>query len=74
MVLEELSGESTFASGDDDRTDKMRDGHEQLVSKFGPLGLRMKTGSHSLDKRDFEARCWGDKPKQFSVLKPDTHS
>ncbi len=74
MVLEELSGESTFASGDDDRTDKMRDGHEQLVSKFGPLGLRMKSGSHSLDKRDFEARCWGDKPKQFSVPKPDTHS
>lgn len=74
MVLEELSGESTFASGDDDRTDMMRDGHEQLVSKFGPLGLRMKAGSHSLDKREFEARCWGDKKKQLSVSKPHPHS
>lgn len=30
----------------------------------------MKAGSHSLDKRDFEERYWGDKPKQLSVPKP----
>ncbi len=70
MVLEELSGESTFAVGDDDRTAKMRDGHERLVSEFAHLGLRMKAGSHSLDKRDFERRCWGEKPKEIIVEKP----
>ncbi|MBB5042627.1 hypothetical protein [Shinella fusca] len=70
MVLEELSGESTFANGDDDRTEKMREGHEQLVAKFGQFGLRMKAGSHSLDKRDFETACWRDKPKRIEVAKP----
>lgn len=70
MVLEELSGESTFANGDDDRTEKMREGHEQLVARFGQFGLRMKAGSHSLDKRDFETACWRDKPKRIEVAKP----
>ncbi len=70
MVLEELSGESTFANGDDDRTEKMRKGHEQLVEKFGQLGLRMKAGSHSLDKKEFETACWGAKPKRIEVAKP----
>jgi len=70
MVLEELSGESTFANGDDDRTKKMRKGHELLVEKFGQLGLRMKAGSHSLDKKEFETACWGAKPKRIEVAKP----
>lgn len=70
MVLEELSGESTFAAGDGDRTEKMREGHERLVSEFGHLGLQMKDGSHSLDKQDFERRCWGDKRKEITVEKP----
>ncbi|XOK10760.1 hypothetical protein ACI6PO_10600 [Agrobacterium tumefaciens] len=70
MVLEELSGESTFANGDDDRTEKMRKGHELLVEKFGQLGLRMKAGSHSLDKKEFETACWGAKPKRIEVPKP----
>lgn len=70
MVLEELSDESTFANGDDDRTEKMRKGHEQLVEKFGQLGLRMKAGSHSLDKKEFETACWGAKPKRIEVAKP----
>jgi hypothetical protein len=70
MVLEELSGESTFANGDDDRTEKMREGHEQLVARFGQFGLRMKASSHSLDKRDFENACWDDKPKRIEVAKP----
>lgn len=70
MVLEELSGESTFANGDDDRTEKMREGHELLVEKFGELGLRMKTGSHNLDKKGFETRCWGEKSKRIEVPKP----
>ncbi|KVK54548.1 hypothetical protein L901_16725 [Agrobacterium sp. D14] len=70
MVLEELSGESTFANGDDDRTEKMRKGHELLVEKFGQLGLRMKAGSHSLDKKEFETACWGAKPKRIEVRKP----
>ncbi len=70
MVLEELSGESTFADGDDDRTEKMREGHELLVEKFGQLGLRMKTGSHALDKKGFETRCWGEKSKRIEVPKP----
>ncbi|MGV1957785.1 hypothetical protein ACQZ5G_14780 [Agrobacterium sp. 22-214-1] len=70
MVLEELSGESTFANGDDDRTEKMRKGHEQLVARFGQFGLRMKAGSHSLDKRDFETACWRDKLKRIEVAKP----
>lgn len=70
MVLEELSGESTFANGDDDRTEKMRKGHEQLVAKFGQFGLRMKAGSHSLDKKGLETRCWGDKSKRIEVPKP----
>ncbi|MEB3047687.1 hypothetical protein [Rhizobium mulingense] len=70
MVLEELSGESTFAAGDDDRTEKMREGHERLVSEFGQFGLRMKPGSHSLDKRDFERDCWGEKATQVTVPKP----
>ncbi|MGI8396860.1 hypothetical protein [Agrobacterium tumefaciens] len=70
MVLEELSGESTFANGDNDRTEKMREGHEQLVARFGQFGLRMKAGSHSLDKRDFETACWRDKPKRIEVAKP----
>ncbi|WP_439624020.1 hypothetical protein [Shinella sp.] len=69
MVLEELSGESTFAATDDDRTEKMREGHERLVSEFGPLGLRMKPGSHALDKREFEKRCLSGKAKQVSVPK-----
>ncbi|WP_454686337.1 hypothetical protein [Agrobacterium leguminum] len=69
MVLEELSGESTFANGDDDRTEKMRKGHEQLVAKFGQFGLRMKAGSHSLDKKGFETCCWGAKPKWIEVPK-----
>lgn len=69
MILEELSGESTFASGDDERTEKMREGHEQLVAKFGQLGLRMKTGSYSLDKKEFETRYWGAKPKRIEVPK-----
>ncbi|MBP2534865.1 hypothetical protein [Agrobacterium tumefaciens] len=70
MVLEELSGESTFADSDDDRTEKMREGHELLVEKFGELGLRMKTGSHTLDKKGFETRCWGEKSKRIEVPKP----
>ncbi|MNL37622.1 hypothetical protein D3C87_1597790 [compost metagenome] len=70
MVLEELSGESTFADGDDDRTEKMRQGHELLVEKFGQLGLRMKTGTHALDKKEFETRCWGEKSKRIDVPKP----
>ncbi|WP_425901823.1 hypothetical protein [Agrobacterium radiobacter] len=70
MVLEELSGESTFANGDDDRTEKMRKGHEKLVAKFGQFGLRMKAGSHSLDKKEFETACWGAKPKRIEVPKP----
>ncbi len=70
MVLEELSGESTFANGDDDRTEKMRKGHELLVEKFGELGLRMKTGSHTLDKKGFETRCWDEKSKRIEVPKP----
>lgn len=70
MVLEELSGQSTFASGDDDRKDKMRDGHERLCDSFGHLGLRMKEGSHTLDKREFERQCWGEKAKKLVVSKP----
>ncbi|WLR96033.1 hypothetical protein [Shinella sumterensis] len=70
MVLEELSGESTFANGDDDRTEKMREGHELLVEKFGQFGLRMKSGSHTLDKKEFETCCWGAKPKRIEVPKP----
>lgn len=70
MVLEELSGESTFADGDDDRTEKMREGHEQLVARFSQLGLRMKEGSHSLDKREFESRCWVSKADKVAVSKP----
>ncbi|PYE45243.1 hypothetical protein DFI02_102687 [Rhizobium sp. PP-F2F-G20b] len=70
MVLEELSGESTFADSDYDRMEKMREGHERLVETFGPLDLRMKTGSHSLDKKAFEARCWGGKPRRVEVTKP----
>ncbi|TCP74757.1 hypothetical protein C8J31_1379 [Rhizobium sp. PP-CC-2G-626] len=70
MVLEELSGESTFAKSDRDRTEKMREGHERLVETFGPLDLRMKTGSHALDKKAFEARCWGGKPRLVEVTKP----
>ncbi|MFN3717369.1 MAG: hypothetical protein ACK4UW_00545 [Rhizobium rhizophilum] len=70
MVLEELSGESTFANGDSDRTEKMREGHEQLVAEFGKLGLRMKSGSHSLDKKEFEKNCWGTKPTLIEVPKP----
>lgn len=70
MVLEELSGESTFAIGDADRTEKMRVGHEQLVAKFGPLGLRMRAGSHSLNKKEFETCCWGTKAKRIEVRKP----
>ncbi|OJY74995.1 hypothetical protein [Rhizobium sp. 60-20] len=70
MVLEELSGESTFANGDDDRTEKMREGHELLVEKFGQFGLRMKPGSHTLDKKKFETFCWGAKRKQIKVRKP----
>lgn len=69
MVLEELSGESTFADSDNDRTEKMREGHELLVEKFGQLGLCMKTGSHSLDKKGFETRWWGSKPKNVVVPK-----
>lgn len=70
MVLEELSGESTFAVTDDDRTEKMRKGHERLVSEFGHLGLRMKPNSHALDKRELEKRLSGGKAKQVSVPKP----
>jgi len=70
MVMEELSGESTFANGDEDRTKKMRKGHELLVEKFGQLGLRIKAGSHSLDKKEFETACWGAKPKRIEVAKP----
>ncbi|WP_312361264.1 hypothetical protein [Agrobacterium sp.] len=70
MVLEELSGESTFANGDDDRTEKMRQGHELLVKKFGQLGLRMKAGSHTLEKKEFEIRCWGEKSKRIEIPKP----
>ncbi|CAH0343147.1 hypothetical protein [Rhizobium sp. CECT 9324] len=70
MVLEELSGESTFANGDDDRTEKMREGHELLVEKFGHFGLRMKPGSHTLDKKEFETLCWGKKSKRIEVPKP----
>ncbi|MBR7651985.1 hypothetical protein NO134_19145 [Ochrobactrum sp. BD22] len=74
MVLEELSGKSTFADGDDDRTEKMREGHEQLVAKFGQLGLRMKAASHSLYKKEFETRCWGAKAKRIEVPKPHVAS
>jgi hypothetical protein len=70
MVLEELSGESTFANGDDHRTEKMREGHEQLVARFGQFGLRMKPGSHTLDKKEFETSCWGAKLKRIEVAKP----
>ncbi|UNK37688.1 hypothetical protein MNR02_14650 [Shinella sp. H4-D48] len=70
MVLEELAGDSTFATTDDDRTEKMREGHERLVSEFGHLGLRMKPNSHALDKREFEKQSLGGKAKQVSVPKP----
>lgn len=70
MVLEELSGESTFAVTDADRTEKMREGHERLVSEFGHLGLRMKPNSHALDKKTLEKRLLGGKAKQVSVPKP----
>jgi hypothetical protein len=70
MALEELAGDSTFATTDDDRTEKMREGHERLVSEFGHLGLRMKPNSHALDKREFEKQSLGGKAKQVSVPKP----
>lgn len=70
MVLEELSGESTFAVTDDDRTEKMREGHERLVLEFGHLGLRMKSNSHALDKHDFEKQLLAGKAKQISMPKP----
>jgi len=70
MVLEELSGESTFAATDEDRTEKMRGGHERLVSEFGHLGLRMKPNSHDLDKRALEKQFLGGKAKHISVPKP----
>lgn len=70
MVLEELAGDSTFATTDDDRTEKMREGHERLVSEFGHLGLRMKPNSHALDKRELEKRFLGGMAKQVSVPKP----
>lgn len=70
MVLDELAGESTFAGGDDDRTEKMRKGHERLVTEFEHLGLQMKAASHSLDKREFDRRCWGEKPKTVTIKKP----
>jgi hypothetical protein len=70
MVLDELAGDSTFATTDDDRTEKMREGHERLVSEFGHLGLRMKPNSHALDKREFEKQSLGGKAKQVSVPKP----
>lgn len=70
MVLEELAGDSTFATTDDDRTEKMREGHERLVSEFGHLGLRMKPNSHALDKREFGKQSLGGKAKQVSVPKP----
>src|SRR6218665_2683857 len=63
MVLEELAGDSTFATTDDDRTEKMREGHERLVSEFGHLGLRMKPNSHALDKKTLEKRFLGGKAK-----------
>ncbi len=70
MVLEELSGESTFAATDDDRTEKMREGHERLVAEFGHLGLRMKPNSHALDKQPFEKQFLTGNSKQVSVPKP----
>ncbi|MDP9590348.1 UNVERIFIED_ORG: hypothetical protein J2W19_002907 [Shinella zoogloeoides] len=70
IVLEELAGDSTFATTDDDRTEKMREGHERLVSEFGALGLQMKPGSHALDKSEFEKRLLSGKAKQVSVPKP----
>lgn len=70
MVLEELSGESTFAVTDADRTEKMREGHERLVSGFGALGLQVKPGSHALDKSEFEKRLLSGKAKRVSVPKP----
>jgi hypothetical protein len=48
----------------------MRGGHERLVSEFGHLGLRMKTNSHALDKKELEKRLLSGKAMQVSIPKP----
>lgn len=68
IVLNEMSGKaSNFAANPKDRLAPMLEANTRICNEFEHLGLKMKDGSHNMDKKEFIRNVWGDKPVEVVV-------
>lgn len=70
IILKELTSESHFEK---DRTERMKEGAEEMAKMYRTRGLRMSTTEgkhHLLDRKEFERQCCPNHPERVTVPKP----